>query len=105
MNFTTTAGNTATNARNIDPGKVIWDIIASSKFDVSVPGLIPGIKPPLLFKSSAILLVGTVKEDALIKKANDIAWKKKNVLEVANYIVIGKNDLVDYIKDNDHEGE
>ena len=27
---------------------------------MSVPGLIPGINPPLLFRSSAILFVGTV---------------------------------------------
>ena len=30
------------------------------RFDVSVPGLKPGINPPLLLRSSAILLVGTV---------------------------------------------
>ena len=60
INFTTTAGNTATIARNIEPGRVICDMIESKIFDVSVPGLIPGIKPPLLFRSSAILLVGTV---------------------------------------------
>ena len=46
-----------------------------------------------------VLLVGTVKEEKLVKKAEDIAWNKKNVSEVANYIVTGKNDLVDYIKD------
>ena len=59
INFTTTAGNTATIARKIEPGKVICDMIESKILDVSVPGLIPGIKPPLLFKSSAILFVGT----------------------------------------------
>ena len=40
--------------------KVIKDMILSKKSPVSFPGRIPGIKPPLLFRSSAILLVGTV---------------------------------------------
>ena len=53
----------------------------------------------VLVYESKVLLVGTVAEKSLVKKAEDIAWEKKNVLEVANYIVIGKNDLVDYIKD------
>jgi hypothetical protein len=34
--------------------------LLSKNSDVSPPGLIPGTKPPLLFKSSAILFVGTV---------------------------------------------
>ena len=47
-------------AKNIDPGNVINDIILSKKSDVSTPGRTPGTNPLLLFKSSAILLVGTV---------------------------------------------
>ncbi|CAI8200308.1 MAG: Uncharacterised protein [Flavobacteriaceae bacterium] len=48
------------SAKNTDPGKVICDMILSRNSAVSPPGLMPGIKPPLLFKSSAILFVGTV---------------------------------------------
>ncbi len=46
-----------------------------------------------------VLLVGTVKSDKLRVQAEEIANKVKNVTEVANYIVIGNNDIVDYIKD------
>ena len=55
-----TAGSTEIRAKKIEPGNVIRDITLSKKSDVSKPGLIPGTKPPLRFKSSAILLVGTV---------------------------------------------
>ncbi len=71
--------------------------IEESMFSSSYDNLFSKIR--VLVYEGKVLLVGTVKENALIKKAEDIAWKKKNVLEVANYIVIGKNDLVDYIKD------
>ena len=60
INWTTIAGKTAITARYRDPGKVIRDITESRNSDVSLPGLIPGTNPPLLFKSSDILLVGTV---------------------------------------------
>ena len=33
------------------------------------------------------------------EKANQISWNTNNVKEVANYITIGKNDLIDYVKD------
>ena len=42
-----------------------------------------------------VLLVGTVKSDKLRVQAEEIANKVKNVTEVANYIVIGNNDIVD----------
>src|SRR5690606_41639148 len=45
ISFTIMAGNTAINAKNIDPGNVICDIILSRYSEVSVPGRIPGIKP------------------------------------------------------------
>ncbi len=54
------AGNTETAAKNNEPGNVIRDIILSKNSEVSPPGLMPGTKPPLLFKSSDILFVGTV---------------------------------------------
>ena len=46
-----------------------------------------------------VLLVGTVLEESIKKTANKISWNTKNVKEVANYITIGKNDLIDYVKD------
>jgi osmotically-inducible protein OsmY len=46
-----------------------------------------------------VLLVGTVEEEEIKSKAEDIAWNTKNVKEIANYISIGKNDLIDYVKD------
>ena len=46
-----------------------------------------------------VLLVGTVVEESIKEKANQISWNTKNVKEVANYITIGKNDLIDYVKD------
>ena len=46
-----------------------------------------------------VLLVGTVDQEDMKEKANSISWGTKNVKEVANYITIGKNDLIDYVKD------
>ena len=46
-----------------------------------------------------VLLVGTVAEERIKEEANEISWSTKNVKEVANYITIGKNDLIDYVKD------
>ena len=46
-----------------------------------------------------VLLVGTVIEESIKETANQISWNTKNVKEVANYITIGKNDLIDYFKD------
>ena len=46
-----------------------------------------------------VLLVGTVGQQDMKEKANTISWDTQNVKEVANYITIGKNDLIDYVKD------
>ena len=46
-----------------------------------------------------VLLVGTVENKDTSIKAEEISWETKNVEEVANYISVGKNDLVDYVKD------
>ena len=46
-----------------------------------------------------VLLVGTVVEESIKEEADQISWNTKNVKEVANYITIGKNDLIDYVKD------
>lgn len=71
--------------------------IEESMFSSSYDNLFSKIR--VLVYESKVLLVGTVEEKDLVKKAENIAWEKKNVLEVANYIMTGKNDLVDYIKD------
>ena len=46
-----------------------------------------------------VLLVGTVIEESIKDKANQITKNTKNVKQIANYITIGKNDLIDYVKD------
>ena len=76
---------------------IIKTQIEESMFSSSYDNLFSKIR--VLVYEGKVLLVGTVKEDSLIKKADDIAWEKKNVLEVANYIEKGENDLVDYLKD------
>ena len=43
-----------------------------------------------------VLLVGTVEQREFKEKAEVISWNTKNVNEVANYISIGKNDLIDF---------
>ena len=56
-------------------------------------------KVRVIVYQSRVLLVGTVVEKSMKEKANQISWNTKNVKEVANYITIGKNDLIDYVKD------
>ena len=46
-----------------------------------------------------VLLVGTVKTEEAKQKANSIAYKVSDKKEIANYIVIGKESLIDYLKD------
>jgi len=56
-------------------------------------------KVRVIVYESRVLLVGTVDQEDMKEKANTISWGTKNVKEVANYITIGKNDLIDYVKD------
>ncbi len=56
-------------------------------------------KVRVIVYESRVLLVGTVDQEDMKEKANTISWSTKNVKEVANYITIGKNDLIDYVKD------
>ena len=46
-----------------------------------------------------VLLVGTVKSNESKETANSLAWKIPNVEEVANYIIVGKENVIDYLKD------
>ena len=49
----------------------------------------------IVYQGRVLLVIeATIKE-----QANQISWSTKNVKEVANYITIGKNDLIDYVKD------
>ena len=56
-------------------------------------------KVRVIVYESKVLLVGTVDQEDMKEKANAISWDTQNVKEVANYITIGKNDLIDYVKD------
>ena len=47
-----------------------------------------------------VLLVGTLKNNEERDKAAEIAWKTKNVKEVANYTSLGKSKFIDYVKDS-----
>ena len=46
-----------------------------------------------------VLLVGTVKDNEFKEIAESIVRKIENVDEVANYIVVGKENVIDYLKD------
>ena len=56
-------------------------------------------KVRVIVYESRVLLVGTVVEENIKEKAEQLSWNTKDVKEVANYITIGKNDLIDYVKD------
>ena len=47
-----------------------------------------------------VLLVGTLDNENMKEAASKISWNTKDVKEVANYITIGENDLIDYVKDS-----
>ena len=57
-------------------------------------------KVRIIVHEGRVLLVGTVAEEDMKEEANKISWNTKDVKEVANYITIGKNDLIDYVKDS-----
>ena len=46
-----------------------------------------------------VLLVGTVNKEETKKNAESIVRKISNVIEVANYIILGKENVIDYLKD------
>ncbi len=46
-----------------------------------------------------VLLVGTVKNESFKNNAVSIVRKMKEVKEVADYIVVGKESVIDYLKD------
>ena len=56
-------------------------------------------KVRVIVYEGSVLLVGTVEKEETREKAELISWKINNVQSVGNYISIGKNNLVDYVKD------
>ena len=71
--------------------------IEEAMFSVNYDKLFSKVR--VIVYEGRVLLVGTVADEDIKEKANQISWSTKDVNEVANYITIGKNDLVDYVKD------
>ena len=76
---------------------IIKTRIEESMFSNSYDKLFSKVR--VIVYEGKVLLVGTVESIDTSIKAEEISWKTKNVKEVANYISVGKNDLVDYVKD------
>ena len=76
---------------------IIKTKIEESMFSSSYDKLFSKVR--VIVYEGKVLLVGTVENKDTSKKAEGISWETKNVKEVANYISIGKNNLVDYVKD------
>ena len=76
---------------------IIKTKIEESMFSNSYEKLFSKVR--VIVYEGKVLLVGTVENKDTRIKAEEISWKTKNVKEVANYISVGKNDLVDYVKD------
>jgi len=71
--------------------------IEESMFSNSYEKLFSKVK--VIVYEGKVLLVGTVENQDTSIKAEELSWQTKNVKEVANYISVGKNDIVDYLKD------
>ena len=76
---------------------IIKTKIEESMFSNSYDKLFSKVR--VIVYEGKVLLVGTVENKDTSIKAEEISWQTKNVKEVANYISVGKNDLVDYVKD------
>jgi osmotically-inducible protein OsmY len=76
---------------------IIKTKIEESMFSNSYDKLFSKVR--VIVYEGKVLLVGTVENKDTSIKAEEISWQTKNVEEVANYISVGKNDLVDYVKD------
>ena len=76
---------------------IIKTKIEESMFSNSYDKLFSKVR--VIVYEGKVLLVGTVENKDTSIKAEEISWETKNVEEVANYISVGKNDLVDYVKD------
>ncbi|MBF96096.1 MAG: hypothetical protein CFH34_01468 [Alphaproteobacteria bacterium MarineAlpha9_Bin4] len=76
---------------------VIKTKIEESFFSTDYDGIFSKIK--VIVFEGKVLLVGTVKNNKAKETANSLAWKVSNVEEVANYIVVGKENVIDFLKD------
>ena len=76
---------------------IIKTKIEESMFSNSYDKLFSKVR--VIVYEGKVLLVGTVENKDTSIKAEEISWQTKDVEEVANYISVGKNDLVDYLKD------
>ena len=76
---------------------IIKTKIEESMFSKSYEKLFSKVR--VIVYEGKVLLVGTVENKDTSIKVEEISWETKNVKEVANYISVGKNDLVDYVKD------
>ena len=76
---------------------IIKTKIEESMFSKSYDKLFSKVR--VIVYEGKVLLVGTVENKDTRIKVEEISWETKNVKEVANYISVGKNDLVDYVKD------
>lgn len=71
--------------------------IEESLFSTNFDNLFSKIR--VIVYEGRVLLVGTVIKEKHKRQAEDITRKISNVKEIANYIDIGKQGIVDYIKD------
>ena len=71
--------------------------IEESFFSTNYDDIFSKIK--VIVYEGRVLLVGTVKNDSFKNTAFSIVKKLKGVKEIANYIVVGKESVIDYLKD------
>ena len=76
---------------------VIKTKIEESFFSTNYDEIFSKIK--VIVFEGKVLLVGTVKNDSFKKSAVSIVRKINNVKEIADYIVVGKESVIDYLKD------
>ena len=71
--------------------------LEESFFSTSYDEIFSKIK--IIVFEGKVLLVGTVNNNDARETASSLAWKIDNVRVVANYIVVGKANVIDYLKD------
>ena len=84
------------------PEQAAKDILIKTKieesfFSTNYDDIFSKIK--VIVYEGRVLLVGTVKNDSFKNTAFSIVKKLKGVKEIANYIVVGKESVIDYLKD------
>ncbi len=84
------------------PEQAAKDIVTKTKieesyFSTNYDDIFSKIK--VIVFEGRVLLVGTVKKESSKNTAVSIVRKMDNVKEIANYIVVGKESVIDYLKD------